>query len=65
MFLTGTPVKGGLYGKHPSLQDLVEGDLIHTTDFRSVYASVLERWFGVETEPILGAKYEPVRGFLA
>ncbi len=65
MFVAGTPVKGGLYGKHPSLQDLVEGDLIHTTDFRTVYASVLERWFGVESEPILGARFEAVRGFLA
>jgi uncharacterized protein (DUF1501 family) len=47
------------------MQDLVEGDLIHTTDFRSVYTSVLVRWFTVDSEPILGAKYEPVQGFLA
>lgn len=65
MFLTGTPVKGGLLGKHPSMTDLVEGDLIHTTDFRTVYAGVLERWFGVESEPILGAKYDALSGFLA
>lgn len=64
MFLTGTPVAGGLYGKHPSMQDLVEGDLVHTTDFRTVYAGVLERWFGVESEPILGARHEPLPGFL-
>lgn len=64
MFLTGTPVKGGLYGKHPSLQDLVEGDLVYTTDFRTVYAGVLERWFGVESEPILGARYDALQGFL-
>lgn len=64
MFLTGTPVKGGLYGKHPSLQDLHDGDLIHTTDFRTVYAGVLERWFGVESEPILGARYDALQGFL-
>ena len=47
------------------MQDLVEGDLIHTTDFRNVYSSVLDRWFSVDSEGILGAKYEPVRGFLA
>ncbi|MCY2959480.1 MAG: DUF1501 domain-containing protein [Planctomycetota bacterium] len=64
MFLTGTPVKGGLYGKHPSLQQLVDGDLVYTTDFRTVYAGVLERWFGVESEPILGARYDALRGFL-
>lgn len=65
MFLTGTPVKGGLFGKHPSLQDLHDGDLIHTTDFRTVYAGVIERWFGVESEPILGARYDALQGFLS
>lgn len=65
MFLTGTAVKGGLYGKHPSLADLVEGDLVYTTDFRTVYAGVLERWFGVESEPILGARHAALQGFLS
>ncbi|MBL8859591.1 MAG: DUF1501 domain-containing protein [Planctomycetes bacterium] len=65
MFLMGTPVKGGVYGKHPSLTELYEGDLIHTTDFRQVYASVLERWFSLDSEPILGAKYDPIQGCLA
>jgi uncharacterized protein (DUF1501 family) len=65
MFLLGTPVKGGLYGKHPPLTDLADGDLVHTTDFRSVYASVLEKWFGLESEPILGAKYAPIQGCFA
>lgn len=65
MFLLGAPVRGGVYGKHPSLTDLVEGDLIHTTDFRSVYATVLERWFGLESEPILGAKHDTIPGCLA
>ena len=57
MFLAGTPVKGGLYGKHPSLQELSDGDLIHTTDFRTVYATVIKTWFGIEPERILGASY--------
>jgi uncharacterized protein (DUF1501 family) len=65
MFLLGTPVKGGLYGKHPSLTELHEGDLIHTTDFRSVYASVLELWFGLDSAPILGGKYAPIQGCFA
>jgi uncharacterized protein (DUF1501 family) len=58
MFLAGTPVKGGLYGKHPSLQDLEAGDLKFTTDFRRVYASVLQDWFKVDSEKVLGGKYE-------
>ena len=62
MFVAGTRVKGGLYGKHPSLSELVDGDLAHTTDFRSVYGTVVERWFGVEHSKVLGAKY-PLLGF--
>jgi hypothetical protein len=38
--------KGGVYGEHPSLTDLDNGDLKFATDFRSVYATVLERWLG-------------------
>jgi len=62
MFLFGTPVKGGIYGKHPSLTELDEGDLIHTTDFRDVYAGVLQHWMGLDSEPILGGKYDPIQG---
>lgn len=65
MFLCGTKVKGGVYGKHPSLTELNEGDLIHTTDFRTAYATVLQRWFGLDSEPILGAKYDTIPGCLA
>ena len=65
MFLLGTKVSGGLYGQHPSLANLFEGDLIHTTDFRSVYASAIERWFGLDSQPILGGKYAPIQGVLA
>lgn len=57
MFLAGESIKGGLYGKHPSLTQLDDGDLIHTTDFRSVYASVIQNWFGVDATRVLGAKY--------
>ncbi len=58
MFVMGAPVKGGLYGKHPSLTDLDDGDLSHTTDFRSVYGSLLESWFGVPHERVLGKRFE-------
>ena len=60
MFVLGTPVKGGLYGKHPSLSELDEGDLIHTTDFRSVYATVIQRWLGVDANAVLGAQYPEI-----
>ena len=32
-------------------------ELAFTTDFRSVYASVIEGWFGIEHEKVLGARY--------
>jgi len=60
MFVAGTPVKGGLYGKHSSLQDLEEGDLKFTTDFRRAYATVLQGWFKVQPEMVLGASYDPI-----
>ena len=40
-FLLGAPVRGGLYGHQPSLNDLDDGDLKYTTDFRDVYATLL------------------------
>ena len=44
MFLAGTPIAGGFYGERPSLKDLDENNLKFTTDFRQVYATVLEDW---------------------
>jgi uncharacterized protein (DUF1501 family) len=58
MFLIGGGVKGGIYGDHPSLSDLDFGNLKWHTDFRSVYATVLERWLGIGSAPILGGSFE-------
>lgn len=57
MFLVGDAVKSGPIGKHPSLTDLLNGDLRSATDFRSVYATILKHWLHVEPEPILGRKF--------
>jgi uncharacterized protein (DUF1501 family) len=57
MFLAGSKVKAGLSGEHPSLEKLGDGDLIHTVDFRSVYATVLDRWLGCPSEKLLGEKF--------
>ena len=54
MFIVGGGVKGGVYGDHPSLTDLDFGNLKWHTDFRSVYATILERWLGVPSAPVLG-----------
>jgi uncharacterized protein (DUF1501 family) len=59
-FLIGDHVNGGFYGETPSLRptDQIEGDLAFNVDFRSVYASILEQWMGVEAAPIVGGAYE-------
>ena len=59
-FLAGHRVRGGLYGAHPSLTELDDGDLIHTTDFRRIYATVIDRWFGLDAVAVLGAEYAPL-----
>jgi uncharacterized protein (DUF1501 family) len=56
-FLVGSKVKGGLAGQYPSLEKLGEGDLIHTTDFRSVYATLLTGWLGCPAEKVLGERF--------
>jgi uncharacterized protein (DUF1501 family) len=58
MFLIGGGVKEGLFGKHPSLTDLDQGDLKHTTDFRSVYATILQEWLDTPSKPILGQQFK-------
>ncbi len=60
LFVMGGRVKGGLKGAHPSLADLDEGDLKHHTDFRQVYATVLDRWLKADARAVLGAAYDPV-----
>ena len=63
MFLVGKSLKGGLYGNQPSLTDLTDGDLKHAVDFRSVYATVLDRWLGADPAKILGHSFERM-GFI-
>jgi uncharacterized protein (DUF1501 family) len=57
MFLLGDNVKPGIHGALPSLTDLDQGDLKHHTDFRQVYATVLEEWMQTASQPLLGAGF--------
>jgi uncharacterized protein (DUF1501 family) len=61
MFVAGKQVKGGHYGKVPSLTALDAGDnLIYTTDFRRVYATMISGWLGLKnTKTLLNGIYEP------
>lgn len=60
MFIIGSSVKGGHYGKIP---DLVNGlddgeNLKYTTDFRSVYATVIDKWLQVDSKNILRKNFQ-------
>jgi uncharacterized protein (DUF1501 family) len=57
LFLIGGGVKGGVYGKMPDLGNTNMGNVAFTTDFRSVYATVLERWLGRPSQTVLGGSF--------
>ena len=62
LFAFGPHVRGGVHGEAPSLRSLDEaGNLRHTVDFRSVYASVLENWWQLPSERILQRRFEPLK----
>ncbi len=57
--VVGAGVAGGRYGEPPSLTRLdANSNLIHTVDFRSLYASILDGWLGADHEAILEGSYE-------
>ena len=65
-FVIGNGVKGGLYGTPPSLTNLVLGDNLETTtDFRQVYATLIEGWLGADATKVLGQKFETLKIFRA
>lgn len=61
MFVAGGAVKGGVYGEYPSLTDLDDGDLKMTTDFRTVYSAILDKWLGAPSSKILGGNFAPLK----
>ena len=63
-FLIGDTVKGGLYGDYPSLEpsEWQDGEnLKFNVDFRSVYATALEQWLGMESQPMVFGTYEQLK----
>jgi len=61
MFLVGGKVNAGVHGTHPDLADLEMGNLKHATDFRSVYAGILDQWLGVPAKEIVGEGFKPIQ----
>jgi uncharacterized protein (DUF1501 family) len=63
MFIIGgSKLKSGLVGNHPSLdpKDLLDGDIQYGTDFRGVYATLLQDWLKTPSVPILGRQFATV-----
>ncbi len=62
-FAVGDQVKGGIYGEYPSMErsDHIEGgNLAPTMDFRQVYATIVEDWFGQDSVPVIGGNFEKI-----
>ena len=57
LFVMGSKLKAGLHGTPPSLDLPKNQDVTFSTDFRSVYATMLENWLGYPSEPVLGGKF--------
>lgn len=58
LFVLGSAVQGGVFGEPPDLNRLDNaGNLNFTVDFRSVYATVLDRWLGAPAGAVLGGSY--------
>lgn len=63
MFFSGPKLPKPFVGELPSLTDLDDGDIKFHTDFRQVYATVIEKWLGGQSQPILGGSYKTLDMF--
>ncbi len=65
-FAIGGAIRRTFVGANPDLRPeaLYRGDLAYSLDFRSIYAEVLDRWLGCDSEMVLGGYYPPAN-FLA
>jgi uncharacterized protein (DUF1501 family) len=64
VYLVGQAIKGGHYGQAPSLTNLnADGNVLHTTDFRRVYATVMEQWMGANSQALLNGKFDTLPVF--
>jgi uncharacterized protein (DUF1501 family) len=62
LFVAGPVGQGERRRQHPSLADLDDDDLKFHTDFRRIYASLIDDWLGCDSKAVLGAEWEHVKG---
>jgi uncharacterized protein (DUF1501 family) len=61
LFIAGGQVRGGLYGSPPALHQLDDdGALRVNVDLRRIYATLLDRWLGVDAHAVLQQRFEPL-----
>ncbi len=61
VFVVGGGINGGLFGETPSVRNLDDnGDLKFSTDFRSVYSTLLSRWFQTNPKDVLPENYPEI-----
>jgi len=63
LFVMGSQLKGSLYGSAPDLNLKINKDMTYSTDFRSVYSSVIKNWFQANPEAVLGRAFDDI-GFI-
>ena len=65
-FLIGHRVNGGMYAEYPSLDpsEHLSGDLKFNNDFRMLYSTIVDDWFGIDPAPIVNGTFEKFTGML-
>ena len=64
VYIVGSKIKGGHYEDVPNLDDLDDGDnLKHTTDFRKIYATLIDNWLKSDSKKVLGKNFDKI-GFI-
>ncbi len=58
LLLGGRLKQPGVFNSMPDLSQLEAGNLTYEIDFRSVYATLLDRWLKTDHEKIIGKKFE-------
>jgi len=58
LLVGGRLKKAGFLNEGPDLEHLENDDLTYTIDFRSIYATILDNWLKVNSEKVLGRKFE-------
>jgi uncharacterized protein (DUF1501 family) len=57
IFLFGKGLKGGMLGTNPDLNNLNNGNLVYSTDYRQVYTSVVQDWLGASDDAMVATGF--------